>query len=261
MDDCSFRPKIIEYRYCSTPTKETPVKERANSALKKRERFFLVESTPDRCQYLYDLSKKPQKHEETTTKDEKEVPIYSFTPNIKRSSVKDNPLDVSKATVDKEIQRMRKANKERKRTESITTKPDIDPGMRFNLINDKFKGDFQQFENNRLKNMRNCYSMKKLLNNVHKTNAVPVNNDKNIKKMYKTPSKDFKKYINVGVEEPKQYYHYKAPKPIPEKPKENISEKTIYVNINMETGQKQIVINEGDNITKAINEFVMKNGT
>lgn len=108
--ECSFKPKIIEYKLKETT--QQPIKDK------------------DHCISLYKLAKK--KKSDKTTIDyefEKAGNQCTFSPNIQKEEVDHTPVSVDKAMVDRAIERMKKGREERERINNAVFNKKYDSGQ------------------------------------------------------------------------------------------------------------------------------------
>jgi len=215
LDDCSFKPKINTYKK-ELESSETKIKKKKTST---------IESTPDRCKFLYGLAKKTIKNEQPPAEE------YPFNPDIKRLNVKASPLEVSKMAVDKEIERMRKANQERRKFESAFTRSEDYSSMRFHLQGNKYKGDFQQFQSAQGR-LRNSYSTKKL------DKDKLTEGGRSITKFNMAESNNLDNDIKVDLNDPSVH----------EKHKSQVETKGFLIDVKFKDNKKRAVIKQGTDI-------------
>lgn len=95
----------------------------------------------DRCQDLYELSKKITKKEDKNKDDillEKEKEQYTFSPNLE----KDTPVEsgeLNAGLIEETIERLKKGREERERQKASFDRGGEDSGMRFGVETNKFK--------------------------------------------------------------------------------------------------------------------------
>jgi hypothetical protein len=226
LDDCSFKPKIKTYK-----------KESESPEVKiEKKRMSTIESTTDRCKFLYELAKKTTKNEQPPAEE------YPFNPDIKRLNVKASPLEVSKVAVDKEIERMKKANQERKRIESAFTRFDDNSSMKFHLQRSKYKGDFQQFQNTQGR-LRNSYSMKKLDKDKFTEGSKPN------AKLNMAESNNLDNDIKVDLNNPAMHKRRKS----------QIEAKGVVIDVKFKNSKKRLVIKEGTDIGQIVENLAQEN--
>lgn len=242
LDGCSFQPKINAYKRADSAV--STVREKNEAPVKKHAKVSTVESTSDRCKYLYELAKKATKNEHSPEK----VEDSTFSPDIRRLNIKDSPLEVSKLAVDKEVERMRKANQERKRVESALSRFEDSTGMRFYLQGDKYRGDFQQFHNPQ-KRLRSSYSVKKL--------------DRDYKKLIEEAKADVSEAnsnlnsdIKVGLNSPEIP---KEGKKMKGRRKSQMESREILVDVKFKDRRKRLVIREGTDINQLVEDVALEN--
>ena len=174
-DSCSFKPKILPYKRPEVSRQEPPADNNtklqgeapiSEKAKKKHTKVSTMESTTDRCKLLYELSKKIAKKDDKSTdlyKFEKDPKEYTFNPNLSKDGVNDKKPTGSIETMDKAVERMKKAREEKDRVKRALGRGSDDPGMRFNLQKDRFVGSFQQFTNGKEQSMKQSSSRSKVI--------------------------------------------------------------------------------------------------
>lgn len=128
---CTFKPKINEYKHAESEEAKKLTKHTMVSTSK---------STSDRCQVLYDLSKRIVKHEDKPTDDymfEKEKDQYTFAPNLEKDKVVEG--STNDPMIGETIGRLKKGREERERVKKGTERLVDDSGMRFGIETNKFK--------------------------------------------------------------------------------------------------------------------------
>ena len=245
LDDCTFKPRINTYK--TTSKSQSPMKkpqvgsEKLESSTKKHLKVSTAKPTLDRCKYLYNISKKIKREEKNSDSEEEEKEQYSFSPNINKNKIKSNPLAVSQSTVDKEIQRMRKANEDRKRMSNGFLKDNGESGMKFSLGNDRGK---TQLYNNK----RKSYSYQNLNNTKEKYSK--------INEYIKNSVNDLNNNIEVDL------YKSNTIKPMPcnrsTSPVKQ-SKDILKIILNLNSMKKEIMIKNGDNIDEIIENITNEN--
>ncbi len=147
---CSFKPKILEYKKSETvsPVKPEVEKnpEQKQASREMHTQLSTFQPTADRCRMLYELSKKVVKRPDKPTdlyKYEKERKEYTFAPELRKEESKN--ITIQAGSVDKTIERVRKARMERERVKKALERCGDNTGMKFAVNKTKFGGSFQQF--------------------------------------------------------------------------------------------------------------------
>ena len=129
---CTFKPQITEYKHGETEESKLAAKHVKVSTSKP---------TADRCQSLYELSKKIVKKDDKPTDEyvfEKEKDQYTFAPNIEKEKVFESE-DTKAPQIAETIERMKRGREERMRVKVGTERIIDESGMRFDIEISKFK--------------------------------------------------------------------------------------------------------------------------
>jgi len=296
-DACSFKPKINEYKKDELgPAKtESSPPQNANEntgiiserATKKPKNTLVstTESTGDRCKLLYDLSRKITKRDDKPTdiyKLEKEKQEFTFKPNIGKKEIKKEPQPSSVQTIDKAVERMKKAREERERVKKALERCSEDGGMKFTLNKGKFEGSFQQFSASKEESMRksgekNSKSLEGTFDKQIKSMQAPFSTE-----ISPQPTKTLDENNSQRESEPKntseiQHENVKELKGSVKalsdaQSAENVSqpgvpntngdnkEALLFIDVNLGANQKRIVVYKGDTAPELAANFAKENG-
>ena len=268
-DACTFQPKILKYKKqdMSTSSQQerdgnSEIIERAEKTRKQHVKVSTAEPTADRCKILYDLSKKIVKREDKSTdlyKFEKESKEYTFSPDLKKEDAKS--VSVSAGLVDKTIERMKKAREERERVKKALGRGSDDSGMRFGMQKTKFGGSFQQFAGQE-KSREQSGELSKNVNEMQGEN-------KEEPEQFQAPfSTEISPQPTRTMEEETSQRASNMPKQVSEsrtdeeKPLQQpeTKEALLFIDVNLGTKQKRIVVYKGDTAAELAEIFAKENG-
>lgn len=142
-EKCTFKPEITKYK----PTESQFDSFNMSKTKKDKHAGCNIAQGGNRCQELYELSKKNQKKDDKATDDyiyEKEKSAYTFAPDLTKEQVRMNQA-VNAGLVTETIERLKRGREEREKLKKALERGTEDLGMRFDMESNKFKkGSYSQ---------------------------------------------------------------------------------------------------------------------